>query len=82
MCSNCFPLVFSITSAYQKRQDSIAQYTGFRNKIIDLTNLIYSVDTIKKMEYNALFKKLLELQDDLNNILLNPMKNEESPGKY
>ena len=67
-----FPLVFSITSAYQRRQDSIRHYTGFRNKIIDLTNLIYAVDTIKKEEYNALFKKLLELQDDLNNLLLNP----------
>ena len=33
-----FPLVFSITSAYQRRQDSIRYYTGFRNKIIDLTN--------------------------------------------
>ena len=77
-----FPLVFSITSAYQRRQDSIAHYTGFRNKIIDLTNLIYSVDTIKKEEYNALFKKLLELQDDLNNILLKPMKEGESNGKY
>ena len=77
-----FPLVFSITSAYQRRQDSIKHYTGFRNKIIDLTNLIYSVDNIKKEEYNTLFKKLIELQDDLSNILLNPEKEVESHGKY
>ena len=33
-----FPLVFSITSAYQRRQDAIDLYLEFRNKIIDLTN--------------------------------------------
>ena len=77
-----FPLVFSITSAYQRRQDSIAHYTGFRNKIINLTNLIYSVDTIKKEEYDAMFKELLELQDGLNNTLLNPLKEGESNTKY
>ena len=75
------PLVFSLTSAYQSRQDSIRHYTGFRNNIIDLTNLIYAVDTIKKEEYNALFKNLLELQDDLNNLLLKPRKEGESNGK-
>jgi predicted membrane chloride channel (bestrophin family) len=77
-----FPLVFSITSAYQRRQDSIRYYTGFRNKIIDLTNLIYSVDTIKEDEYNTLFKKLLELQNDLNNILLNPIYDKVASKKY
>ena len=77
-----FPLVFSITSAYQRRQDSIRHYTGFRNKIIDLTNLIYSVDTIKEEEYNSLFNKLLELQNDLNNILLNSLNHTESSRKY
>lgn len=77
-----FPLVFSITSAYQRRQDSIRHYTGFRNKIIDLTNLIYSVDTIKEKEYNSLFNKLLELQNDLNNILLNSLNHIESSRKY
>ena len=77
-----FPLVFSITSAYQRRQDSIRHYTGFRNKIIDLTNLIYSVDTIKEKEYNSLFNKLLGLQNDLNNILLNSLNHTESSRKY
>ena len=77
-----FPLVFSITSAYQRRQDSIRHYTGFRNKIIDLTNLIYSVDTIKEEEYNTLFKKLLELQNDINNILLNSINDKVASKKY
>ena len=77
-----FPLVFSITSAYQRRQDSIRHYTGFRNKIIDLTNLIYSVDTIKEDEYNTLFKKLLELQNDINNILLNPINDKVASKNY
>jgi predicted membrane chloride channel (bestrophin family) len=77
-----FPLVFSITSAYQRRQDSIKHYTGFRNKIIDLTSLIYSVDTIKKEEYNTLFKELLKLQNDLNNTLLNSLNDKESSRKY
>ena len=34
-----FPLVFSITSAYQRRQDAINLFLEFRNKIIDLTNI-------------------------------------------
>lgn len=68
-----FPLVFSITSAYQRRQDSIRHYTGFRNKIIDLTNLIYSVDNIDKEEYNLLFQELLTLQKSINSILLSDL---------
>ena len=68
-----FPLVFSITSAYQRRQDSIRHYTGFRNKIIDLTNLIYSVDNIDKEEYNLLFQELLTLQKLINSILLSDL---------
>lgn len=77
-----FSLVFTITSTFQRRQDSIRHYSGFRNKIIDLTNLIYSVDTIKEKEYNSLFNKLLELQNDLNNILLNSLNHIESSRKY
>ena len=68
-----FPLVFSITSAYQRRQDSIRHYTGFRNKIIDLTNLIYSVDNIDKEEYNLLFQELLTLQKSINSMLLSDL---------
>ena len=58
-----FPLVFSITSAYHRRQDSIIHYTGFRNKIIDLTNLIYAVNEIKKSIIKNL--RLLDFADNI-----------------
>jgi predicted membrane chloride channel (bestrophin family) len=77
-----FPLVFSITSAYQRRQDSIRHYTGFRNKIIDLTNLIYSVDNIDKEEYNLLFQKLLTLQKSINSILLSDVNQLDQSKEY
>ena len=57
-----FPLVFSITSAYQRRQDSINEFSVFRNKIIDLSNIFYSVNDTKKRDYEELFSSLLELQ--------------------
>ncbi len=77
-----FPLVFSITSAYQRRQDSIRHYTGFRNKIIDLTNLIYSVDNVDKEEYNLLFQKLLTLQKSINSILLSDVNQLDQSKEY
>ena len=77
-----FPLVFSITSAYQRRQDSIAHYTGFRNKIIDLTNLIYSVDNIDKEEYNLLFQELLTLQKSINSMLLSDLNQLDQSKEY
>ena len=43
-----FPLVFSITSAYQRRQEAIGLFLDFRNKIIDLTNIFYAVDKIEE----------------------------------
>jgi predicted membrane chloride channel (bestrophin family) len=57
-----FPLVFSITSAYQRRQDAINLYLEFRNKIIDLTNIFYAVDSVKDKDYNELFDSLQEVQ--------------------
>ncbi len=77
-----FPLVFSITSAYQRRQDSIRHYTGFRNKIIDLTNLIYSVDNVDKEEYNLLFQKLITLQKSINSILLSDLNQLDQSKEY
>lgn len=59
-----FPLVFSITSAYQRRQDSIKEFAIFRNKIIDLTNIFYAVDKTKKNDYDLLFLSLLEFQNN------------------
>jgi hypothetical protein len=58
-----FPLVFSITSAYQRRQDAIALYLEFRNKIIDLTNIFYAVESVKDKNYNELFNSLQEVQN-------------------
>jgi predicted membrane chloride channel (bestrophin family) len=57
-----FPLVFSITSAYQRRQDAINLYLEFRNKIIDLTNIFYAVENVKDKDYNELFDSLQEVQ--------------------
>lgn len=69
-----FPLVFSITSAYQRRQESIRFFAEFRNKIIDLSNIFYAVDNIDKESYKALFKELSLAQ----NILIDYLKNENS----
>lgn len=69
-----FPLVFSITSAYQRRQDSIGEFAVFRNKIIDLSNIFYSVDKTNKTnktDYEKLFFSLVELQDIFVNYLKN-----------
>tara|TARA_X000001036_G_scaffold138027_1_gene130824 strand:+ start:791 stop:1579 length:789 start_codon:yes stop_codon:yes gene_type:complete len=60
-----FPLVFSITSAYQRRQDAINFYLEFRNKIIDLTNVFYAVENIKKKDYLKLFDSLKKVQSHL-----------------
>ena len=43
-----FPIVFSITSAYQKRQDALFTFNVFRNKIIELSNIYYSVEGTSK----------------------------------
>ena len=64
-----FPLVFSITSAYQKRQEAIGEFNSFRNKMIELTNLFRAVDGTNTKEYTAFFKSLLGLQGDVLNIL-------------
>jgi len=66
-----FPLVFSITSAYQRRQDAIDLYLEFRNKIIDLTNIFYAVEEIKEKIYKSLFDKLQDVQKLLIKYLIN-----------
>ena len=55
-----FPLVFSITSAYQRRQESIETFAEFRNKIIDISNLFYAVNGVQKEDYSKLYNELLE----------------------
>ena len=73
-----FPLVFSITSAYQRRKDSIKEFAVFRNKVIDLSNIFYSVDKTKKTDYEKLFFSLVELQD----IFVSYLKKSTSDNKY
>ena len=60
-----FPLVFSITSAYQRRQEAINIFAEFRNKIIDLTNIFYAVEKIEKDDYDKLYRVLMEAQEIL-----------------
>ncbi len=72
-----FPLVFSITSAYQRRQEAITVFAEFRNKIIDLTNIFYAVDKIKKEDYSALFSSLMDAQNILIDYLKNPNTTKE-----
>ena len=64
-----FPLVFSITSAYQKRQDALSEFNSFRNKLIELSNLFHAVDGINKKDYSSFFKTLLGLQVNLIKVL-------------
>ena len=51
-----FPLVFSITSAYQRRQDSIMLFSEFRNKIIDTSNILFAVNKFNKKDYNKILR--------------------------
>lgn len=72
-----FPLVFSITSAYQRRQDAINVFAEFRNKIVDLTNIFYAVEKIKKEDYDKLYGVLMEAQEILIDYLKNPNTTKE-----
>ena len=72
-----FPLVFSITSAYQRRQEAINIFAEFRNKIIDLTNIFYAVEKIEKEDYNKLYGILMEAQEILIDYLKKPFTTEE-----
>ncbi len=70
-----FPLVFSITSAYQKRQDSIATFNSFRNKMIELTNIFRAVDGTTNRDYKTFFKDLLGLQKNVVDHLIDQKSN-------
>ena len=72
-----FPLVFSITSAYQRRQESIIEFTKFRNKIIDITNLMYAVNGFKRENYNMIFTNLLGIQNQFLDYLIKDSNVEE-----
>lgn len=70
-----FPLVFSITSAYQRRQESITIFAEFRNKIIDISNLFFAVNGIRKEDYDNLYNELLEAQSLLVEYIKSPKEN-------
>ena len=70
-----FPLVFSITSAYQRRQESITTFAEFRNKIIDISNLFFAVNGVKKKDYDKLYNELLAAQSLLVEYIKSPNEN-------
>lgn len=71
-----FPLVFSITSAYQRRQESIETFAEFRNKIIDISNIFYAVNGVGKEDYNTLYSELLCAQKLLVSYIKSTGKNQ------
>lgn len=73
-----FPLVFSITSAYQRRQESIETFAEFRNKIIDISNIFYAVNGVQKEDYNKIYNELIEAQ----NILVEYIKSPDGNTKF
>ena len=55
-----FPLVFTITSAFNKRQDSLKHFSSLRTKIIELSNIVSAVEkitTANKKKFNQLLSK-------------------------
>ena len=70
-----FPLVFSITSAYQRRQESITTFAEFRNKIIDISNLFFAVNGVRKEDYDKLYNELLAAQSLLVGYIKSPNEN-------
>ena len=73
-----FPLVFSITSAYQRRQESIETFAEFRNKIIDISNIFYAVNGVQKEDYNKIYNELIEAQ----NLLVEYIKSSDGNTKF
>ena len=72
-----FPLVFSITSAYQRRQEAITAFAEFRNKMIDLSNIFYAVEDVTKEDYKKLFTELTRSQQILIDYIKNPSEEAE-----
>ena len=70
-----FPLVFSITSAYQRRQESITTFAEFRNKIIDISNLFFAVNGVREEDYDKLYNELLAAQSLLVEYIKSPNEN-------
>ena len=59
-----FPLVFSITSAYQATRSHNDILRISDNKIIDTSNILYAVNGIHKKDYDKIFSGLIDIQQD------------------
>ena len=57
-----FPLVFTITGAFNKRQESLNYLSIFRTKIITLQNIFGAVEGISKKEEQKLSEILIQLE--------------------
>ena len=69
-----FPLVFSITSAYQRRQESILPLLNFAIKLS--TYLIsFAVNGVRKEDYDKLYNELLAAQSLLVEYIKSPSEN-------
>ena len=57
-----FPLVFTITGAFNKRQESLNYLSIFRTKIITLQNIFVAVEGVTKKDQKKLSEILLNLE--------------------
>ena len=57
-----FPLVFTITGAFNKRQDSLKYLSIFRTKVITLQNIFEAVEGVTKEDKTKLSKILIDLE--------------------
>ena len=57
-----FPLVFTITGAFNKRQESLNYLSIFRTKIITLQNIFVAVEGVGKNDQKKLSEILIELE--------------------
>ena len=80
---NCFLIFLHDSDEIKNRlspkiEEFSKKYGVFRNKIIDLSNIFYSVDKTSKTDYEKLFFSLIELQD----IFVNYLKNSSSENNF
>ena len=57
-----FPLVFTITGAFNKRQESLRYLSLFRTKIITLNNIFGAVEGVTKKDKEKLSEILIDLE--------------------
>ena len=69
-----FPVVFTITSAYNKRQESLAHFYVIRTKIIELSNIFSAVKEIPKTKKKTFNHLLLNTHKEVHITLSNSSK--------